>query len=383
MLRTIALATLVLSSIWASADPSPVVDCDRGQSLNRTLSKMEKFEPATVKFKGTCTEYVEIDGFDTLTVTGLPGATIQQPATSTPTSPFYVVRVAASRSVTLSGFTVQSLPSAFSAIGIERGSTDVLLENVSTNGSWGIVIDQASQVWLMGVNVNITSGFAGISAFDKSDVHIVGGLVHRPADSNFYAGVFASSGHITVQGMTIRDMQEGISIAASGSVDLVNFDSTALPVDVTIDNPAGTNFNGAVVSDTSSLNLSSARLLISNAGQPYGFNSGAVLVTNGSTLNAGASLVVTGSRGQGVMVSNNSHAELAGSSITGSGHGGLVVVNMSTAGANLTNPLTTISGNGTDLFCDSKSRITGSLYMANVTTVQCNDLLPGLYESLP
>lgn len=162
---------------------------------------MEKFEPATVKFKGTCTEYVEIDGFDNLTVNGLPGA-------------IYVVRVAASRGVTLSGFTVQSLPSAFSAIGIERGSTDVLLENITTDGSWGIVIDPASQVWLTGVNVNITSGFAGISAFDKSDVHIVGGLVHRPADSNFYAGVFASSGQVTMQGMTIRDMQQGLSICS-------------------------------------------------------------------------------------------------------------------------------------------------------------------------
>ena len=59
------------------------------------------------------------------------------------------------------------------------------------------------------------------------------------------------------------------------------------------------------------------------------------------------------------------------------------MANQSTAGANLTNPLTTISGNGTDLFCDSKSRITGSLYIANVTTVQCNDVLPDLYESLP
>jgi hypothetical protein len=45
MLRSIALATLVLSSIWASAAPVPVVDCDRGQSLNRTLAKMSKFEP--------------------------------------------------------------------------------------------------------------------------------------------------------------------------------------------------------------------------------------------------------------------------------------------------------------------------------------------------
>jgi hypothetical protein len=146
MLRSIALATLVLSSIWASADPIPVVDCNRGQSLNRTLSKIEKFEPATVKFKGTCTEYVVIDGFDNLTLKGLPGATIQQPAANTPTTPLYVLRVLASRGVTLSGFTVQSLPSVFSAIGIERGSTDVLLEDITTDGSWGIVIDQASQV---------------------------------------------------------------------------------------------------------------------------------------------------------------------------------------------------------------------------------------------
>jgi hypothetical protein len=383
MLRAIAIATLLLSSIWASADPTPVVDCDRGQSLNRTLAKIGKFEPATVKFKGTCTEYVVIEGFNNLTLKGLAGATIQQPATNPPTSPTYVLRVTASRGVTLSGFTVQSLPSIFSAIGIERGSTDVLLEDVATEGSWGIVIAQASQVWLTGVNVNITSGFAGISAFDKSDVHIVGGLVHRSADSAYRAGLFVGSGHVTMQGMTIRDMQVGIDIDTSGSVDLVNFQPTTASVDVTIENPAGTNSNGAFVANGSSLNLSSARLLISNAGQPYGFNSGAVFVTNGSTLNAGPSLIVTGSRGQGVMVSNNSHAELAGSSITGGAHGGLVVVNQSTAGATLANPLTTISGNAADLFCDSKSQITGGSYIANATVVQCNNLLPDLYESLP
>jgi len=383
MLRTIALATLVLSSILSFADPSVLVDCDRGQSLKRTLAKMDKFGPTTIMFKGTCTEYVAIEGFENLTIKGLPGATIQQPATNTPSGAFFVLRVTASSRVTLSGFTVQSLPSALSGIGIERGSTDVLLEHVATDGSWGIFIDQASQVWLTGVNVNVSSGFAGISALDKSDVHIVGGLVHRPTDSAYRVGVFVGSGHVTMQGMTIRDLQVGIDIGNSGSVDLVNFQSTSSAADVTIENPAGTNFNGVFVSDSSSLNLGSARLLISNAGQPYGFNSGAVLVTNGSTLNAGASLVVTGSRGQGVMVSNSSHAEMAGSTITGGAHGGLVVVNESTAGATLTNPLTTISGNATDLFCDSKSQITGGSYISNATAVQCANLLPGLYESLP
>jgi hypothetical protein len=344
---------------------------------------LNKFTPATVQFSGTCTEYVLIDGFNNLTVTGTPGATIQQPTATTPTGTFYVLSVKASQSITLSGFSVQSLPSAFSAIGVGKGSSDILVRNVSTDGSWGIVIYEESQVWLVGVNVNITSGYAAIAAFDKSDVHIVGGLLRRPAGSAFNAGLFVSSGHVTVQGMTIRNMQQSINIAASGSVDLVNFDSTARAVDVTIENPAGTNFNGAIVSDGSSLNISSARLLISNAGQSYGFNTGAVYVTNSSDLNAGASLIVTNSHGQGVIVSDNSHAELAGSSITGSAHGGLVVVNLSTAAVDSSSPLTTISGNGTDLFCDSKSQIAGGSNIANATVVQCNNLLPGLYESLP
>ena len=163
----------------------------------------------------------------------------------------------------------------------------------------------------------------------------------------------------------------------------MNFDSTAAGVDVIIDNPAGTNFNGAIVSGSSSLNLGSAKLRISNAGQSWGGDTGAVFVTNGSTLNAGSSLIISGSQGQGVIVSNGSHAQLAGSSITGGAHGGLVVVNMSTAGVDSSNPLTVISGNGTDLFCDSRSQIAGGVNIANSTVVQCNNLLPGTYENLP
>lgn len=209
------------------------------------------------------------------------------------------------------------------------------------------------------------------------------GLLQRPPNSDFHAGLFVGSGHVTMQGMTIRDMQLSIDVVDSGSVDLVNFDPTAAGIDVFVDNPSGTNFNGAFVGDSSSLNLGSAKLHISNAGQSWGGETGAVLVTNGSTMNAGSSLIVSGGPGQGVIVSNNSHAELGGSSITGAAHGGLVVANLSTATADSTNPLTVISGNGTDLFCDSKSQIAGGLNIANATTVQCNNLLPGTYEALP
>jgi len=382
MKRFVALVALLFSATSTFAFQTRTVNCSEGQSLNLTLATLLKFLPATVTIQGTCTEYVLIQGFDNLTLTGAPGATLQQPGTNPPSSSPYVLSIKASRNVTVSGVAVRSLPSAFSSIGIGGGSNQVRLQDVTTDGSWGIVVYEASQVWLVRATVNITSGFAGISAFDKSDVHIVDGLIERPANSNFNAGILAASGHVTMQGMTIRDMQQGISIGNSGSVDLVNFDSTAAGIDVIVDNPSGTNFNGALVLGSSSLNLSSAKLRINNAGQPYGGDSGAVFVGSGSTLNASSSLVVTNSRGQGVIVSNDSHAQLGNSSITGGAHGGLVVMNLSTADVDFGSTVT-ISGNGTDVFCDSKSRISSGASIANAITVSCSNLIPGTYENLP
>ena len=385
MKRFFTLAALFFSATSTFAIQTRTVNCDEGQSLTLALATLIKFLPATVTVKGTCTEYVLVNGFNDLTLTGAPGATLQQPSTNPPSNPIFVLSIKASRSVTVTGLAVRSLPSPanalLSSIGIGGGSNQVRLQDVTTDGSWGIFVYEASQVWLVRATVNITSGYAAISALDKSDVHIVDGLLQRPANSNFNAGLFVGSGHVTMQGMTIRDMQQSISIGASGSVDLVNFDSTAAGIDVIVDNPSGTNFNGALVLGSSSLNLGSAKLRINNAGQPYGGDSGAVFVSNGSTLNAGPSLVVTNSRGQGVIVSNDSHADLGGSSITGGAHGGLVVMNLSTAGVDFGNP-TTITGNGTDVFCDSKSRITGGVNIANAITVSCNNLLPGTYENL-
>jgi hypothetical protein len=323
---------LVMTAVAAAqvATPSiPVtVNCGAGQSLNGTLSKLSKQIPTTVTVKGTCTEFVTVDGFEGLTLKGQVGAAIQQPATN-PQSNQYVLSITGSRGVTVSNLAVHSLPSIFTGIGIGNGSSQVLLQNLNVDGSWGVVIYEESQVWLIQVNVNMTSGFAAISAFDKSDVHIAGGLLQRTSNGFFEAGLLVGSGHVTMQGMTIRDMEQGIAINGSGSVDLVNVNPIA-GIDVTIDNPSGNNINGVIVGEASSLNVGSARLLINNAGQSWGATSGAIFVTDNSTLSAGANLIVTNSQGQGLIVTNNSHATLAGSSITGGLHGGLVVANLST-----------------------------------------------------
>ena len=58
-------------------------------------------------------------------------------------------------------------------------------------------------------------------------------------------------------------------------------------------------------------------------------------------------------------------------------------MNLSTTSVDPFSNPTTIAGNGTDVFCDSKSRITGGANIVNALTVSCNDLVPGTYENLP
>ena len=371
----------LVSAAFAQNGQTISVNCNN-QSLNKTLSKLNRDLPATILVQGTCTEYVTIHGFENLTIKGESGAAIQQPATPPPTNPGFVVSMTDSRGVSISDIAIHSLPSVFSGIGIGRGSNAIRLQSVNTDGSSGVVIYDESQVWLVNVNVNLTSGFAAIWAFDKSDVHIVKGSLQRPSNGAFNAGLFVGSAHVTMEGMRIRDMQQGININGSGSVDLNNFASLAAGADVTIDNPSGTNFNGVIVSEGSSLNVGNINLRIQNAGQPWAGTTGGVFVTDGSILNAGSNLIVTHSQGQGIVVTNNSHATLAGSSVTGGLHGGLVVANVSTID-NGSGSSTLVSGNATDLFCDSNSFITGTANLAGSSTVSCGNLLPGNTVPLP
>src|SRR5260370_38734627 len=121
MMRLFALAALVFSATQAFADQTRTVNCDEGQSLNFTLATLTKLQPATVTVKGTCTEYVLVDGFNDLTLTGAPGATLQQPSTPPPPSPSFVLSIKASRSVSVTNLSFHSLPSVPSSIGIGVG----------------------------------------------------------------------------------------------------------------------------------------------------------------------------------------------------------------------------------------------------------------------
>jgi hypothetical protein len=368
------------------------VNCDAQQSLNRTLSVLPKQIPITVWVKGTCSEYVSAIDFNGLTLKGFPGAKLTQPSKDPSTGlAGYVLSIEGSHSVTVDGFLVQTGASVI-PVGIGRGSTDVRLRNLtSEGGSWaGIVVYEASQVSLAQVSAH-GSGYAQVAVFDGSDVHLEDSTLDPGSAQGWHAGVSVSgSSHVTMHNVAIHNMQVGIDIGSRGIVDILDYNSyypAGGPIDVVIDNSSGAMFYGVSITDGGSLNLKAtpdAKLRILNPGQVWGGDTGGVRVQNGSTLNSGSNLEISGSYGQGVFVTGNSHASFAGSRITGGAHGGVVAMNLSTIGVLTGGALTEISGNGVfDVFCDSKSVITGRTGMLNTTTAQCSNLLDYDNEGTP
>jgi len=386
------LLVLVLCAFFVApifADFGPItVNCAEGQSLNGTLSKLNKLVPTTVFVKGTCTEYVTINGFTGLTLIGRPGAALQQPSTS-PTNGLGIhhILIEASQRITIDGFAVHSNSSALGAIGIGRNSVDVQLRDLTLDGAatFGFFLYEESQVSLARVTVD-DPGYSAVGVFDLSDVHIESSMFESSTGAGYHVGLEVDTGHVTIQSSTIRNMQIGINVNTKGEVDIQSFNSyypISLPNDVVIDNPGGTNYEGVKLTAGSHLNLGNTKLRIPNAAQPGSAESAAVWVSDGSTLSDQAgNLAISGSQGQGILVTNNSHATLVGSSVTGGSHGGLVVANLSSVSIGSGNQ-TLFGGNVTDVFCDSRSLITGSANFAGVPITNCGNLLSGDTVPLP
>jgi nitrous oxidase accessory protein NosD len=385
MIRLLALLALTFAAN-SFMEAQVTVDCTAGQLLNRGLSKLDKHTPITVSVNGTCSEYVHISGFDGLTLKGLPGATLLQP-TGDPGNLFNtVLLIESSRSVVVTGFSVQADTSTVSAIGIGHGSSDIRLRNLKIQGgAEGIIVFENSQVSIANVTAK-DPGYTPLGIYDASDVHVEHCLFEDSTGAPWHVGIDVAASHLTIYGTTIRNMQIGVNARGGGIIDVTQFD-TYFPLggssDVVIESPARTNFNGVAVTTGASLNMGSAKLRITNPGQTWGGNTGGILLSGGGFLNAGPNLVVSNSQGQGVFVTNNSQADLDGSSITGSRHGGLVVVNQSSAASGSQHPPTIISGNGNDIFCDSRSLVTGGANIGNATNVQCANLLPGDTVPIP
>jgi hypothetical protein len=371
----------------ASTPPSGItVDCSKGQSLNQTLAKLDKQTPTTVSVNGTCSEYVNVVGFENLILKGLPGATLAQPSGGSGSLFTALLLIESSRSVTVSGFNVQA-DTTIGAIGIGHGSSDIRLRYLNiTGGSEGIEVFENSQVSIAYVNGQ-SPGYTTLGIYDLSDVHLEHSQFTAAPGAGWNVGIALGASHVTMYDTTISNMQVGIGAGQGSVVDLVVFSTyynTGGPTDVKILNPAGTSFNGVQVDGGGSLNLFTARLLIDKPGQTWAGTTGGVLLSDGATLNgANGNLVILGSSGQGVVALNSSHATLSGATVSGSAHGGLVVTNLSSIDMASGTPLSAVSGNSVDLFCDSTSWVTGTANISGKFTAQCTNQLTSETVALP
>ena len=386
----ISISLLVVGSVAAAQQPASTqitVDCSKGQSLNQTLAKLNRQTPYTVSVNGTCTEYVQVNGFENLTLKGMPGATLLQPGTGAGTLFNSLLFITSSRSVQVEGFTIQADTVTVPAVGIGHGSRDIRLRQLDiTGGNPGITVFENSQVSIAYVHVQ-NSGYATLGAYDFSDIHIEHCLFEDNTGTSWHQGLSLGASHVTMYATTIRNMQTGISGGGSSIVDLVAYNTYYVisgNTDVVIDSSAGNTFNGVYLTG-GSLNIGNAKLVINRSGQSWGGNTGGVLLDEGASMSTNSGHVnITGSLGQGIVAMNNSHATLNGVTISHGSHAGLIAINNSSIDVgNPNNLLSTISGNAVDLFCDSDSKITGTANITGSPTAQCTNLLSGETVPLP
>lgn len=382
---SVLLVSVLLAQASSQTNASVSVDCDKGQSLSQTLAKLNKLAPTTVTVSGTCSEFVDVFGFENLVLKGQPGATLIQPPNQSGALFTALLYIESSRSVTVSGFSVEADTST-SAIAIGHGSSDIRLRNLTiTGGGEGIIVFERSQVSIAYVKGQ-APGYATLGIYDMSDVHLEHSQFTAAPGAGFNVGIAMGASHVTLYDTTISNMQVGISAAQGSIIDLVVFTTyynTGGPTDVKILNPAGTSSNGVQADGGSSLNLNSARLVIDKPGQVGGGTTGGVLLSNGATMNgATGNLMILGSNSQGVVALNNSHATLNGATVSGGLHGGLVALNLSSFDVAFGN-LSIVSGNSVDLFCDSSSWVTGTANISGKPTAQCSNQLPSETVALP
>jgi len=386
----VSILFFALTYIAVAQQPASMqvtVDCSKGQSLNQTLAKLNRGTSYTVSINGTCTEFVQVVGFHNLVLKGLPGATLVQPNSGGGNLFNSTLYIQSSQSVQIEGLAVQGNAGTLANIGIGHGSTDIRLRSLNiSGGSGGIVVFENSQVSIAYVQVQDT-GYTTLGIYDSSDVHVEHCLFENTANDGWHQGISLGASHVTMYATTIRNMQQAIGAGANSIVDLVVYNTYYVATgntDVVIDSSAGLTFDGVTMVG-GSLNIYSAKLVINKSGQSWGGTTAAINLDEGANMLADSGyLSITGSLGQGIVAMNNSHATLFGATILHGTHGGVVAINNSSINLSINNtPLSTISGNAVDLFCDSDSKITGTANIAGSPTAQCTNLLSSETVPLP
>jgi hypothetical protein len=388
MNRNAAAALLVLVLLApVSLYAKNGVDCSKGDSINAELAKLTKSGPNVMTISGSCAEDIVIDGFDDLTLVAAAGASLN-PASATSKS---VLLVSSSRKVVFDGFAVNIPAPApntpVSWVAEFNGSVGCVMKNLSVTGGGGIRLQRSSYVsisdsTLHDVSIGIIVGNAcnsdirgvtidntltpaprgqiGIAIFDGSTAFTEGVTI-----SGFNQGVFASAGVFaispgffdTTRPVVIQNNRTGIAVANGG------FASITGPIALTANGQLNNDLTGGIIVNHGTLAIT-----------------GALPQTGTSTIDNNIT--------QGVLVMNNGTAQITGPvSISSNGYNGVVIVNAGiTAFAGIGNPIafpTVTQNTARDIFCDSRSLVTGSNNVSGATNRQCTNQIVGAVPVIP
>ena len=306
------------------------VDCDnkhpKKSSISEALTKLSP-GPNTITVSGTCKENVLIQGIDDLTLVATPGASIVDQSNNTITT----VQIEHSRRFSLIGFEV--VGGNFDGILCTLASDCAITNNNVHDAGTGIFAYEGSTAILSGNHVHNCGG--GVGALSSSYLHLLGGPFGAPNIIENNQGV----GMILYDGSSAR--VEGITANGTASLNpniISNNGGGGVNVTFSTVTLFGTVLNG----NGNSLN-------------PNNLNStGVTLIHSGARM---VSPQITGNYGPGLLLTDASHTQISGATITGNSRNGVVLLLQSTA--YFGGPVNTVAGNGTanpdhvDLFCDA------------------------------
>lgn len=76
ILTSLVLGVFSIITAHAQTVKETKVDCDKGDTINGALAKLNRREPNFVVVSGTCTESIDVFNYNDLAIVGQPGAVL-------------------------------------------------------------------------------------------------------------------------------------------------------------------------------------------------------------------------------------------------------------------------------------------------------------------
>ncbi len=357
------------------------VDCDKGDSINQAIAKLNPREPGRVVVSGTCTETIDIFNYNDLTIVGQPGAVlIPDPAFDEAVFVNVAIRFR------FQGFTING-SGASTGISLFRCVNCIVSGNTINGVAAGIAVVTNSSVDVSNNSIFVSGPSPGgspngVSVGQLSRAILAGNLIEHtgPPDGGALGLQVEGNSYARVNvGSTFRGFGRGIEAGSGGAVEVFGPSNLTAPNFPLIENnqEAGVRSAGGV------LRFHGHTRVTGNGG--VNVLSGGIVVDDGGTLTLANLVEVTNNIKNGVLLMNNSTGRFQGGiSISNNQRNGVVVITSSTLDMNSGFGPNAVSGNtAQDIYCDSHSLITGGAAVTGATKIMCTNLKPGKSDPIP